>query len=220
MKRLLLSGMLFCCACTPQDSTQTTTQPIKAPSVPTIPHTIKPIVSQRAPEGKVPFDKVPDVTSTMYVQDVDSKTANAHPKLNTQALSEALRQALGKAVVPVLLPNNPALLKRAVPTYGKHWFAVTMKDDTHSVYVQGTRTRFEFDQIELGKAGDQALKKPYQISKTHQIITISFERFGVGYGIDIECAKPIDDERCTKEDYAHHLMTTLGVASPTQGGTP
>jgi hypothetical protein len=85
--------------------------------------------------------------------------------------------------------------------------------------VAGIRTVHEYPQIELDEAGDELLKLPYRISRTHQIVTLSFSRFGVGYTIDVECARPMEDTRCTEDGYVKKLYESLAVLE-SQGGAP
>lgn len=176
-----------------------------------------PIKSQVVKEGDEPFEKKPDVRGTLNVKEIDWEAARAHAKLDDALIPDEVKAQLQDVVVPALLPANEALLASAKITKGPHWYAASMDDGQHSIYIQGSRTSVEFGQIELDKAGDALTKRPYMITRTHQIVTIAFERFGAGYGVDIECRKPMTDERCTKDAYAHELMAAMGVAG---GGAP
>ncbi len=170
-----------------------------------------PIASRPAPEGAADFDKRPDITTRMNLREIDWDAASAHSALAASSLDADARAALASAVVPVLLPNDPELLAKARVTTGPNWYAVSMDLGDHLVYVQGSRTSFELEQVELDRAGDDLTKRPYLLTRTHQIITMAFERFGAGYGIDIECARPMDDKRCTEDAYARTLWDKLAV---------
>lgn len=224
----LMLVLVAACGCSSEreGSSQTQEQPLKAaaPSAPEVKTPALPETAPKAPiksevvkEGDEPFEKKADVRGTLNVKEIDWDAAKAHARLDEALIPDEVKAQLKDVVVPALLPANEALLASAKVTKGPHWYAVSMDDGQHSIYIQGSRTSVEFGQIELDKAGDALTKRPYMITRTHQIVTIAFERFGAGYGVDIECRKPMTDERCTKDAYAHELMAAMGVAG---GGAP
>lgn len=122
------------------------------------------------------------------------------------------RARLADAPVPLLLPTEGELASTATVTAGPHWAAASMRGDDHTVYVQGARTWFEVPSIELDARGDELARREVLISRTHGIVTLTFERFGVGYHIDVECERPLENELCTKDDYVERLHASLAVA--------
>ena len=115
---------------------------------------------------------------------------------------------------------NEALLDKAKHySVREHGYSASLAPEGHHVYIAGIRLVHEYPQIELDEAGDALLEQPYRLSRTHQIVTLSFSRFGVGYTIDIECAKPMDDPRCTEDAYAIGIYESLALLA-TQGGAP
>lgn len=181
--------------------------------------------------GEPATTSTPDVTSpakpatplpVVEVLTPDAAALAAHPTMDApDALPLAQRQRLAASTLPVLLPGSmtPAQLAAGVVTTGPHWYALSSTHDGVTLYLQGTRTTVEHGQVALDEAGDEIARQPYVISRTHQITTLSFERFGLGYHLDVECARPESDSRCTQDDYArslHESMTLL--TSSIQGG--
>lgn len=145
----------------------------------------------------------------VHVRTPDWEAARAARRLPV-AWTQALE--LEGVPLPVLLPGDEALVRGAKVTRGPHWYAASMSGDGHSVYVQGTRTTHSFGSVLLDERGDALTRAPYVISRSHQILTLGFERFGVGYHIDVECAQPMADKRCLETDYVLGLYEALGVA--------
>ena len=156
-----------------------------------------------------------------YKAEIDWDAASAYkPKLDASTLSTEDHDKLSKAQMPVLLPSDNALLEKVTHySVREHGYSASLAPQGHHIYVAGIRTVHEYPQIELDEAGDKLLEQPYRISRTHQIVTLSFSRFGVGYTIDVECAKPMDDTRCTEDGYIEKLYESLALLD-TRGGTP
>ena len=47
-------------------------------------------------------------------------------------------------------------------------------------------------------------------------MTVSWRAFNASYSLDIECAKPLADPRCTEDEFALQTVERLGVI----GGQP
>lgn len=206
-----LLGLVCACHTSPESlATSTASSALSAPD--------GAILSAVAPQGTQDFEKTQDVHGVLELRTVDWGAASRHPRVEASGAS-ALADSLSDAPVPALVPDVPALLSGAVVTSGEHWYAVSMQDAEHSVYIQGARTSLVLDQVQLSPQGDEVAQAPFTLSRTHRIVTVSFERFGVGYGIDIECARPQEDARCNSESYARDLMGRLGVVGlPTHTG--
>lgn len=153
-----------------------------------------------------------DRPRAFVAREVDAAAAAKAPRLDPGALSQAQRDVVAESPVPVLLPGSPELVPTAHMTSGPHWYAASMTATDHSVYVQGNRGSYEYGHIAMDARGDALTRRPYTITRVHQILTLSFERFGVSYAIDVECLRPMDDPKCTEDGYAISLYEGLRVA--------
>ncbi len=156
----------------------------------------------------------------LEVMKPDMEAVKAHKSIKVpEGLPASQVEKLQGSPMPVMLPSilSASQLSVAQATTGKHWYAVSMKDEGLTVYVQGTRTQVEHAQLELSKEGDELTKQPFILSRTHAIVTLSFERFGLSYHMDIECARPLEDSRCTEDDYARSLYDSFAVVSNDTG---
>lgn len=207
-------------ACTQKDAqktsnkTATKTPSTKEATTKAPPKTVpKPTVVKKAVDvtdkSNTKTDKLADNAPDKSLRAVDWKAAGRFTKLDSAMVPEALSKKLAPLKVPVLLPATPKLLAAAKLKHGQTWYAVSMEDQSHGLYVQGAQTSSEGGDLKLGQEKPSA-SKPL-ITRSGQVVTLSFERFGAGYGIDIECKDP-KDVRCTKDDYANQLMSILGIA--------
>ena len=143
---------------------------------------------------------------------VDEAAASSAAALDAAALTDTQWEVVGRSPVPVLLPGDAGLTSAARLSAGPHWYAASMITPDHSVYIQGSRGAYEHDQVALDAPGDALTARPYTITRIHQILTLSFERFGVSYAIDVECQRPMDDPKCVEDGYAVGLYESALVA--------
>ncbi len=209
-KLFLMSGLIICLgACAPEQST-TLSQPLSTGA------------SAGTPSAPV-LDKKPATPLPITEQlEPDAAELAAHPTMRLPASMPASQQErLAASPMPVLLPETMSQghLEKAIVTTGEHWFAVSSTHDGVTLYIHGMRTTTEYPQLELDKAGEELAMRPFSLSRTHQIVTLGFERFGLGYSMDVECAKPMTDTRCTQDDYAIALFESMRLVKfEEQGG--
>ena len=211
MWRWLGAAVFVTCvtACAAEDESRTVTRGVSAPEVAPTPGVSVPVVED--PILALGAKKTRDVTSTFSVAEVDAEALGRAPSLEPAELTSRQREKVAASPIPVLLPGDAGLRETAHLSVGAHWAAASMVGDGHTVYVQGSRGVHEVPSIELSAVGDELTRKPYSITRIHQILTISFERFGIAYHIDVECDRQMVDPRCTEDDYAIGLMEGLLV---------
>lgn len=149
-------------------------------------------------------------TPEKRVAEVDWEGAASTDRLEEGLMSAANRERLAKSPVPALVPERPELLESAAVTSGEHWYAVAMSGGEHNVHVTGTR--LVFDSPTVGADEEAMAGGDFRITRNHGIVTLSFEAHGVAYSLDVECERPLDDERCTDNDYAVSLAESMAVA--------
>ncbi len=146
-------------------------------------------------------------------QQIDWAAADAWPTLSVELPKEAATK-LDRASLPVLLPNEPALLNNVFATVGDTWYSARLRGEGLTVNVQGNRAAFRhpsFGPDVKAKAGD------FHIARSHHIVTLSTTYFGVSYVIDVECAElPDTDKRCTEDAFVTGLAEKLQRAGGQQ----
>lgn len=169
--------------------------------------------AQREVEVKREYgEKVYKPRRTVDVLEVDWDEVARAEKLDASALPPRSLEELEESTLPVLFPSTKAeLLEDATLLAGPTWSTIRVDDGEHSIYIKGVRTSFEYPSLELSAEGDGVAQREFMISSTHQIVTLSFQRFGIGYTIDVECGAPMDDPRCTESDYAKSLYEAIAV---------
>jgi hypothetical protein len=150
-------------------------------------------------------------TPTSRVETVDWPAANGYPHISAQLLPESEREKLEQSAVPVLVPRDADVLDSAIVTLGDDWYAASLKDDGASLHIRGTRRSFDF-QGDVWTPQEKALGDDYTLTRTHQLVSVSFGAFGIAYTLDVECSRPMDDVRCTEDTYVLDLANDLAVA--------
>lgn len=147
----------------------------------------------------------------------------AHAGRQTIALPAAARAKVDAARQPVLLPTIDALTRQAFVTLGDGWYVAALAADGLHLEIQGThrahiRPELVAEQRAAGMldlAGTTSTAGTPRISQMHGIYTLSFERYGVSYSIDLQCASQTD-MRCADAAYLMTVFDSLAVA----GGRP
>lgn len=148
-------------------------------------------------------------------QEVDWAEASGFTRIDAAHLPDGEREKLDVIRVPVLVPDDPAVVRTAMITEHENWYAAAMEVDGADVYIRGTRNAFEVPGMDIPEAARKSAEN-YTLTRTHQIVTVSWRSFGVSYSLDVECAKPMDDPRCTQDEYALGLAEKLAVIGGSQ----
>jgi hypothetical protein len=156
--------------------------------------------------------KRPDVVPRHDVVTLDVAAIAAAKALPAAWLSPAQQAKINASPPPLLMPLDEALVKAAQINAGPRWGAWHVQADGVTLRLHATDALVQMPSLELDEAGDALTKRPYLLSRNHQIITITFNRFGAGYAMDVECAAPMDDPRCTEDGFALELFSKLVVA--------
>lgn len=162
--------------------------------------------------AKRDWNKTPKPT----VETIDWAEANGYPHLSIDQLPAAEREKIATIALPVMLPSDRDLLDTAIITRGENWYAVSLKDvsdkeGTASLHLRGTRVSFDFEG-DVWTDAEKAIGDTYTLTRTHQLVSVSFGAFGAAYTLDVECSRPMDDIRCTDDTYAMELANELVVA--------
>jgi hypothetical protein len=147
----------------------------------------------------------------MAPADVDSEQASKALLFDPSLLPAAARERLRGVPVPVLLPaadavGAPDAYGSATASRGERWYSVSLSVDGVGLSVFGTGQAAERPELQavVPPAGDAP-----RVSRTHGIVQATFRRFGVAYSIDVECAAPRTDPRCTGDAYVLGLVNAM-----------
>lgn len=134
-----------------------------------------------------------------------------HREIGADRLSEQAQQVVKESPIPVLLPDDDGLLGSAYLTIGESWYTASMKGAGVTVVVNGSGKSREIAGVTTDKEGDGPTKGDHILTRTHGIVTLSFQEFGAAYSIDVECEAPMEDSRCTGDDFVINLAEEAGV---------
>ena len=151
-------------------------------------------------------------------QPVDWGEVRGTKTLDPSLLPDDQRVKLDDIAVPVLLPDDGRLLATALITHHHDWYAAAMELKGVDIYIRGTRNAYHVASMDIPEAAAAAADN-YILTRTHQIVTVSWRSFNVSYSLDVECAQPMKDTRCTEDQFALDLAERLAVANPPEQKT-
>ena len=156
-----------------------------------------------APEKRAPSDA--------RLEEVDWEAADEHLGISNQRLDSSAKAKAEESPVPVLLPDDDELLASAHITVGDAWYTASMSGANHSVVFAGTHRVHDMPGSGKKEEKDDRRPEAHTLTRTHGIVSLSFESFGVAYAIDVECEEPTKDPLCLEDDYVVSLAEEAGV---------
>ena len=138
---------------------------------------------------------------------VDDTLAQAHPAAR-HPLTEGQLALLSQTTVPVLWPDLPAFLNKALATAGDDWFSLSSTYAGATVVVQGDRlATVDPEMIPAGWVAP-TWNSPL-VGRNEGIVEATFLAWGASYAVSIECADPMGDERCTQDGAVLEIVGQL-----------
>lgn len=147
--------------------------------------------------------------------EVDWEDARHFHQIALDRLDDGAQKVAADAPVPLLLPDDEQLLGSAHITLGEAWYVASMSGDDHSVVFNGTHRAHEIPGVSGKKEELHQRPTEHTITRTHGIVTMTFEEFGVAYAVDVECERPLENELCTGDEYVISLVEGAGVLEGT-----
>ena len=147
--------------------------------------------------------------------EVDWAEAKGYAHIAAKELPASERVKLDAIRLPVLSYGEAGLLRDTLLTHNQNWYVLSANHDGLNVVLKGTRNEVITPGIELNDAALRAADN-YTFTRTHTVVTVAWRAFGASYSLDLECARPMDDTRCSKDEFALNMIESLGVI----GGKP
>lgn len=139
----------------------------------------------------------------------------AHAARQSVPLSDAAQQRVQQARQPVLLPSIDGWTAQALVVIGSGWHSAALDVPGAHLEIQANaNAQLRPDLLAEQTAAGLGTGAP-RVSQMHGIFTLSFERFGISYSLDLECASHTDP-RCADAGYLMQIYDSLVVA----GGRP
>lgn len=142
-------------------------------------------------------------------QDIDMSAATILPTVEP---TPEMREDLAEIELPVLLPASlQSHLDEAYLFAETDRYSISLSYDGVNIVIEGSRLAMVHPNIKAGSMDSLRNEEGAIISRTHGIVSASFNRFGAAYIIDVECAQPFNDARCTADSYVNGLISDLGL---------
>ncbi|TXD32940.1 hypothetical protein FRC96_16320 [Lujinxingia vulgaris] len=151
-----------------------------------------------------------DVVATESFKTIepDREAADRAERLSPDRVSAEVLKRAASSPVPVLLPDDDALLATLQLTTGPTWYGASMRGEDFGVVIHGTNAQHSVPGSGLKEKPDAQAGRPV-LSRTHAIVTVSFESFDVAYALDIDCQDPMNNPRCAEDAFAWELVEGL-----------
>ncbi len=139
--------------------------------------------------------------------------ADAHRQIGRERLRAEQLEAVDGAPVPALLPDKDAYIERAITMYDEHWFAAAIGFEEHDVSITGTRMFYFVPGVSDMQKETIEGANDHVLTRESGIVNLSFQWFGASYFIEVACARPFEDVRCTEDAYVMDLAESLAVVA-------
>lgn len=127
------------------------------------------------------------------------------------------REALARAAFPVLLfpsPHHSQVLSQE----GEPWVAVSTASDGVHLSLHGTSREHpvlrDEEVANLPTPTTFVRGAPAWLTLNEQIRSAAWHEGAIAWTLEVECDRPMDDTRCTAEDYVMRLAETLELVDP------
>ncbi len=147
----------------------------------------------------------------VHLDPIDWKAAFERQRIDPAYVTDAVTRARAESDVPILLPNEPAMLGDLKIYSGKGWYSATVADDAHQIMIRGSRAARSVAWTVEQKARTGALGEVV-FTSTEGIVTASFSLYGAAYNLEIECTRGEAGDACRDEATARQYVEKLGLA--------
>ncbi len=137
-----------------------------------------------------------------------TSTALAVDTAVLSGLDNESKTAVGRAPVPVLVPNRPELLKVGKVMAEENWYAFNASHDGITVTVGSSKIVHRYDDVAATKGKHTVRGVPGFVTRNEGIWTASWRERGFYYALDVECGEP-SDARCNDETLLLELARDL-----------
>ena len=194
-----------------------------SPPPPVVPATPPPPVAE-AVAKRDPPERPRDATSPdgaasrgqrpgYRVREISWPAPEAIDALFRESLPAALKEAIDRSRVPVLLPRHLATSAELYP--GAHWYTASNMGSDPLVIIHGTNIAHRGVEPRLPARATGA-PDPGRVTPSDGTLRLTWEQYGVFYFLDIVCRDPAGDSRCSDPEYARSLRDALAFV----GGRP
>ncbi|RAL25304.1 hypothetical protein DL240_03580 [Lujinxingia litoralis] len=151
-----------------------------------------------------------------YLIDVAWEDVAGYAELDPALVDAGVLKHVSVLELPVLLPAVPEVTEKLQVSTGEQWYTAFADLGDYSVWMTASRVGFE----RVGPAGELADEKlaesELMVGRASGIAELSFPLANLVYTITVECADPMGDARCAKDDFILKLAESLALAGGVQ----
>lgn len=130
----------------------------------------------------------------------------------TEALAPASRAELAQTPVRWLLPPSPSMLSHTTLIAGPVYAAASISLEGHTVAIHATNAHMDTPPNTAFAHNDRVRGVGASFTENEAIRIVTWFEQGVSYSVEVECAAPMTDARCTGTEYARSIAESLTEA--------
>ncbi|UJR81330.1 hypothetical protein [Sandaracinus amylolyticus] len=155
--------------------------------------------------------------------------SEAHASLDETALDPLVPgPTVPPSPIDTLSPDSQAALEQApfamlllpaeytrgtIITSGERWAALSYRDDALTISLHATNLAHPVvsdDEVVTAPPPDESVRgEPARVTLNEQIRSVAWTDGEIAFALEVECASPEDDTRCTERDFVLSLADRL-----------
>ena len=161
-----------------------------------------------------PKPSPPSADSDLQPPQPTTKPLATPEKSAWERLDPARRELLRTTSARVLLPPQPTYLAAAFLTADTDWYTASIDGNGITIVIEGRSRSIDHPEIRAAFPPTPASRAKPRVGRNELIVESAFLEQDTSYSVEVECAMPATDPRCTEDAFVRGLTTSLIAVTP------